>query len=132
MAVNIAKLLAKGLGNKKELGFQSMQLRSIAPGVPGADLLAGNQPVETPYTCKGAFATKRNGFWQFWQNAQAGGTARATFVSIAILGGSLKGVEPKAGDKIVVKGVTYTISADGVTADQVNALYVCQCRAPGR
>lgn len=130
---NIPKLLAKHLGNRKDLGFGPLTLIKVTPGVRTAASLAdGTNPTTTSYPCKGFEENKRSGYQQFWQNAQTNNTARASFLTISILGATLPaGVEPMAGDRITSKGKTYTIAADGVQRDPVGAMYVCTVRAPG-
>lgn len=130
---DIAKLLAAGLGGQTSLGFRTMTLVRVTPGTrtPGAEI-DGTNPTTANYTCKAFINTRRSGYWQFWQNAQAGTTARTRFVSIGILGGTLAdGIEPRAGDRIVDGSTTYTIEPTGVTVDPVQAMFECVCRAPG-
>ena len=133
--MSIAKTLARALGGQKQLGFGPLVLVRITPGVRDPlEPSKGNRPTETQHKCKGRQGVKRSGYWQFWQNAQAGqGTARTSFVGFTILGATLPtGVTPQAGDRITHKGKTYTIAADGASnPDGVGAIWECMTRAPG-
>lgn len=131
---NLAKILAKALGGQKLIGFGAMTLTRVTPGTRTSGALsAGNNPTTTDYACKGRQGVSRKGYWQFWQNAQTGTTARTSFVAFSILGATLpSGVVPLAGDRITHNGTTYTIAADGVVnPDGVGAIYECSCRAAG-
>jgi hypothetical protein len=131
---DIRKLLAKELGKQTDLGFGALTLTRTTPGTRNpAALSAGTNPTSTDYTCTGRQGVKRSGYWQFWQNAQTGTTARASFVGFTILGGSLPdSVTPRAGDTITHGGTTYTIAADGVSnPDGLGAIWECMTRAPG-
>lgn len=130
---DIKKLIAANLGKQKDLGIRAVTLVKTTPGTrtPGS-LADGTNPTTTSYECKGFESTKRSGYWQFWQNAQSGTTARTKFLTISILGGSLPdGVEPMAGDRITSQAVTYTIAPDGVTRDPVGAVFDCVVRGAG-
>lgn len=130
---DIKKLIAKNLGKQKDLGVKTATLTKVTPGTRTAGALsAGNNPTTTDYTCKAFKSAKRSGYWQFWQNAQAGTMSRTKFLTISILGGTLpSGVEPMAGDRIAFEGVTYTIEPTGVSSDPVGAVFECVVRAPG-
>ena len=132
---DIAKLLAANLGGQGDLGFGPMTLISVTPGTRDPNEPSkGNNPTTTSHACKGRQGVRRSGYWQFWQNAQASnGTSRTSFVGFTILGATLPtGVTPKAGDRVVHKGKTYTIAADGASnPDGINAVWECMTRAPG-
>lgn len=134
MANQLAKLLAQGLGGQSLIGFGAMTLVRVQAGTRGATITDGNNPTSTNYPCKGRQGVKRSGFWQFWQNAQlTGAMARASFVGFTILGATLPdGITPRAGDKVIHGGATYTISADGVSnPDGVGAVWECMTRKAG-
>lgn len=131
---SIPKLLAAALGKQTDLGFRALTLTRVTPGVRNpAALSQGNNPTSTEYTCKGRQGVKRSGYWQFWQNAQTGTTARTKFVGFTILGATLPdGVTPRAGDTITMASEVYTIAADGVSnPDGLGAVWECMTRAPG-
>jgi hypothetical protein len=130
MAVNIAKLLAKNLGKgatAKTLKFRSMTLVRVSPGTRGAVLSAGNNATSTNYACTGTRAEKS-------VLLQDGGGERTSFVQINILGGTLAaGIIPRPTDRIIdsADGKTYIVNKNGTKDDQVQAMYVCYCTAPG-
>lgn len=134
MATDLAKLLASQLGGQALIGFGALTLTKVTPGVrdPG-NLTAGVNPTTEDHACKGRQGVKRSGYWQFWQSAQTGTTARTRFVGFTILGATLPdGVTPMAGDRITHAGVTYTIGAEGVSDPTgLGAIYECMTRAPG-
>ncbi len=135
MANQLAKLLAQGLGPQALIGFGAMTLVRTNPGTRDPlNLTAGNNPTTTSYACKGRQGVKRSAYWQFWQNAQLSGTqTRTSFVGFTVLGATLPdGVTPRAGDRIVHAGVTYTIAADGASnPDGVGAVWECMTRTGG-
>lgn len=134
MANQLAKALAKGLGGAKILGFGKMTLVRVEPGARGATLTAGRTATETSYPCKGRQGVERKAYWQFWQNAQlSGAQTRTSFLGFSILGATLPdGIKPRAGDKIVHGGTTYTIAADGAqNPDGVGAMWECMTRVGG-
>ena len=59
MANQLAKLLAKGLGGQKLLGFGAMTLVRVDPGARGATLTAGTTLTTTSYQCKGRKGVSR-------------------------------------------------------------------------
>lgn len=132
---DIARLLAANLGGQSDLGFGPLTLVSVQPGTRDPNnVTAGNRPTETQYKCKGRQGAKGSRYWQFWQNAQVSqGTARTSFVGFTLLGATLPtGITPRAGDRIVHKGKTYTIAADGVNnPDGLGGVWECMTRAPG-
>ncbi len=134
MANQLAKMIARGLGGQKLIGFGPMTLVRVQPGARGTELTAGTALSTTNYKCKGRKGVSRRAYWQFWQNAQlTGAQARASFVGFTILGATLPdGIEPRAGDRIVHQGKTFTISADGASDPTgVGAVWECMTRAGG-
>lgn len=125
---SIPKLIAKGLSGAagKTLGFHKLTLVRVEPGTrTTGSPSSGNNPTTTSYPCQGARQQKLSAF-------VADSMARTSQAVFSILGATLpQSVTPRAGDKIISKGVTYTIAVDGVTFDQVGAMYTCVVRAPG-
>ncbi len=133
MPNELAKLLAQGLSDKAIIGFGELTLVRVAPGPRGATLTVATT-TPTSYPCKGRQGVKRSAYWQFWQNAQlTGAQARTSFVGFTILGATLPdGITPRAGDRIVHNGTTYTIASDGATnPDGVGAVWECMTRIGG-
>lgn len=125
---SIPKLLAAGFKGAagKTLGFHKLTLVRVEPGTrtPGSPS-SGNNPTTTSYTCQGARQQKLSALTPET-------TTRTSQAVFGILGATLPtGIVPRASDKIISKGVTYTIDRDGVTFDQVGAMYTCVTRAPG-
>lgn len=134
MPSQLAKLLAQGLGSQGLIGFGPLTLVRVQPGTRTSTITDGNHPTSTNYACKGRQGVKRSAFWQFWQNAQlTGAMARTTFVGFTLLGATLPdGIIPRAGDKVIFGGDTYTIAADGTTnPDGVGAVWECMTRKGG-
>lgn len=134
MANQLAKQIARGLGGQKLLGFGSMTLVRVEPGARGATLTAGTTLATTNYRCKGRRGVGRNAYWQFWQNAQlSGAQTRTSFVGFTILGATLPdGIEPRAGDRIIHGGKTWTIASDGASDPTgIGAVWECMTRAGG-
>ena len=130
MALSIPKLLAKHLGRRKELGFRTMTLVRVVEGTRNpAALSAGTNPTETSYSCKAA-VRKRKAYAPASDDATE---QRTTFTTVSILAATLQGVSPQAGDRIVDSkdGAVYTITEDGVTTDQVEAMHRCVCMKAG-
>lgn len=129
----LADLIGEALAGVDLLEFVSATLVRVEPGTRGATLSDGNNPTSTSYSCRIQKGVSRSAYWQFWQNAQLNGAqARTTFVGFSILGSTLPaGITPRAGDRIVHSGKTYTIAADGVTDPGLGVVWQCMCRAPG-
>ena len=128
---NIPKLLAKHLGKQKQLGFHAITLVRVTPGVLDPEnLTGGTTDDETSYSCKGRVDTMTSRYWDFAGDAME----RTKFVGFMLLGATLAaGVVPRAGDRLVSRGVTYTIAEDGVNTVQLDtpATHLCACMAPG-
>lgn len=121
----LAKIIAKTLGPQTIIGFGPMTLVRVEPGTRVSPLTAAPAPTETSYACKGRQGIKANGYRE--------PQARSTSVAFTILGATLaSGIMPRAGDKIIHGGTTYTIAADGASnPDGVGAVWECMTRKGG-
>lgn len=93
-------------------------LIKVTPGTRGANLTAGLQPTDVPYTCNGFIEDRREGNMRGSLVSQGGRI-------VSILGGSLPaGVFPETTDKVTIEGTTYRIVETG--RDPAGALYECR------
>jgi len=113
--VNIQAEIAKAFKGKLVPGV----LTVISKGARGANLSGGLAKTETDYPCEG--------FIEDNEEIRFGGTLIAQggrFISI--LGGSLPtGIEPSAGDRILMEGKSYEIT-EIAGRDPAAAVYRCR------
>lgn len=110
------------------LGWRAMTLVRVEPGPRGAVLTAGTSLVTTSHRCRGRKGARRRLFEE-----PALGQTRGREVYFSLLGATLPdGIEPRAGDRIVCDGATFTIANDGaINDDGLGAVWECMTRAGG-
>lgn len=123
VSINIAKTIAAAFVKAgKPLGVRSCQLIKSTPGIraPGA-AARGTNPAVTTYAATGLVT-------EYKTVTEPDSLIQLQKRSVLLFGATIaSGAVPAPTDRIVIGNETLTIDADGVTADPVQATWICQC-----